>query len=69
MKLLSHGPEPCASANSAISAYHVVFITQIVLYQKHGQKASENLKKEKCADCMAGSNSGGIYDRESVQGD
>ena len=28
MKLLSHGPEPCASANSAISANYLVFLWQ-----------------------------------------
>ena len=28
MKLLSHGPEPCASANSAISAYDDLIFTR-----------------------------------------
>ena len=34
MVLLPHGPEPCASANSAIPARHVVF------YMIDGRKSS-----------------------------
>lgn len=30
MKLLSHGPEPCASANSAIPAYLILLYKLVV---------------------------------------
>ena len=33
MKLLSHGPEPCASANSAISAYIIKFCYHLLYFK------------------------------------
>ena len=50
MKLLSHGPEPCASANSAISAY--LFLSPQFLHGRGKPRRSislnpHNIKTEK----------------------
>ena len=46
MKLLSHGPEPCASANSATSAYHVCCPFKIKQHDYH------NKIRGFCQDCL-----------------
>ena len=58
MRLLSHGPEPCVSANSTISAYNnikltcafwiVIMVTlNLLQIKKIGQGNNKNFKKFK----------------------
>ena len=46
MKEPSHGPEPCASANSAMPAWHLINLLQIQAYVKCSNRIILNIYKE-----------------------